>query len=211
MLLLLAQHNHVTAVDIIPEKVDLINNKKSPIQDDYIEKYLAEKDLDLTATLDGEAAYKDADFVVIAAPTNYDSKKNHFDTSAVEAVIELVLKANPDAIMVIKSTIPVGYTASVRQKYNTRNIIFSPEFLRESKALYDNLYPSRIVVSTDKSDEKLVEASHTFAALLQEGAIKKILILYLWDLLKRRLLNYLPIPTWRCGYLTLMNWILMRK
>ena len=170
---LLAQHNHVTAVDIIPEKVDLINNKKSPIQDDYIEKYLAEKDLNLTATLDGEAAYKDADFVVIAAPTNYDSKKNHFDTSAVEAVIELVLKVNPDAIMVIKSTIPVGYTASVRKKYNTRNIIFSPEFLRESKALYDNLYPSRIVVSTDKSDEKLVEASHTFAALLQEGAIKK--------------------------------------
>ena len=170
---LLAQHNHVTAVDIIPEKVDLINNKKSPIQDDYIEKYLAEKDLDLTATLDGEAAYKDADFVVIAAPTNYDSKKNHFDTSAVEAVIELVLKVNPDAIMVIKSTIPVGYTANVRKKYNTRNIIFSPEFLRESKALYDNLYPSRIVVSTDKSDEKLVEASHTFAALLQEGAIKE--------------------------------------
>ncbi len=170
---LLAQHNHVTAVDIIPEKVDLINNKKSPIQDDYIEKYLAEKDLDLTATLDGEAAYKDADFVVIAAPTNYDSKKNHFDTSAVEAVIELALKVNPDAIMVIKSTIPVGYTASVRKKYNTRNIIFSPEFLRESKALYDNLYPSRIVVSTDKSDEKLVEASHTFAALLQEGAIKE--------------------------------------
>ena len=169
----MAQHNHVTAVDIIPEKVDLINNKKSPIQDDYIEKYLAEKDLDLTATLDGEAAYKDADFVVIAAPTNYDSKKNHFDTSAVEAVIELVLKVNPDAIMVIKSTIPVGYTASVRKKYNTRNIIFSPEFLRESKALYDNLYPSRIVVSTDKSDEKLVEASHTFAALLQEGAIKE--------------------------------------
>lgn len=170
---LLAQHNHVTAVDIIQEKVDLINNKKSPIQDDYIEKYLAEKDLDLTATLDGEAAYKDADFVVIAAPTNYDSKKNYFDTSAVEAVIELVLKVNPDAIMVIKSTIPVGYTASVREKYNTKNIIFSPEFLRESKALYDNLYPSRIIVSTDESDEKLVKASHTFAALLQEGALKE--------------------------------------
>lgn len=170
---LLAQHNHVTAVDIVPEKVDLINNKKSPIQDDYIEKYLAEKELDLTATLDGEAAYQNADFVVIAAPTNYDSKKNYFDTSAVEAVIELVLKVNPDAIMVIKSTIPVGYTASVRKKYNTNNIIFSPEFLRESKALYDNLYPSRIIVSTDPSDEKIVKASHTFASLLQEGAIKE--------------------------------------
>ena len=170
---LLAQHNHVTAVDIIPEKVDLINNKKSPIQDDYIEKYLAEKDLDLTATLDGEAAYKNTDFVVIAAPTNYDSKKNYFDTSAVEAVIELVLKVNPDAIMVIKSTIPVGYTDSVRKKYNTSNIIFSPEFLRESKALYDNLYPSRIIVSTDKNDERLVKASRDFAALLQEGALKQ--------------------------------------
>ncbi len=170
---LLAQHNHVTAVDIIPEKVDLINNKKSPIQDDYIEKYLAEKDLDLTATLDGKEAYKNADFVVIAAPTNYDSKKNYFDTSAVEAVIELVLKVNPDAIMVIKSTIPVGYTDSVRKKYNTSNIIFSPEFLRESKALYDNLYPSRIIVSTDKNDERLVKASRDFAALLQEGALKQ--------------------------------------
>lgn len=170
---LLAQHNHVTAVDIIPEKVDLINNKKSPIQDDYIEKYLAEKDLDLTATIDGEEAYKNADFVVIAAPTNYDSKKNYFDTSAVEAVIELVLKVNPDAIMVIKSTIPVGYTDSVRKKYNTSNIIFSPEFLRESKALYDNLYPSRIIVSTDKNDERLVKASRDFAALLQEGALKQ--------------------------------------
>ena len=151
----------------------MINNRKSPIQDDYIEKYLSEMDLDLTATLDGESAYKDADFVVIAAPTNYDNKKNYFDTSAVEAVIELVLKVNPNAVMVIKSTIPVGYTSSVRKKYNTSNIIFSPEFLRESKALYDNLYPSRIVVSTDKSDEKLVKASHTFAALLQEGAIKE--------------------------------------
>ena len=170
---LLAQHNHVTAVDIIPEKVDLINNKKSPIQDDYIEKYLAEKELDLTATLDGEEAYKNADFVVIAAPTNYDSRKNYFDTSAVEAVIELVLKVNPDAIMVIKSTIPVGYTDSVRKKYNTSNIIFSPEFLRESKALYDNLYPSRIIVSTDKNDERLVKASRDFAALLQEGALKQ--------------------------------------
>ena len=170
---LLAQHNHVTAVDIIPEKVDMINRRKSPIQDDYIEKYLAEKELDLTATLDGEVAYKDADFVVIAAPTNYDSQKNYFDTSAVEAVIELVLNVNPNAIMIIKSTIPVGYTESVRKKYNTKNIIFSPEFLRESKALYDNLYPSRIIVSTDKNDAKLVDASHKFAALLQEGALKE--------------------------------------
>lgn len=170
---LLAQHNKVTAVDIIPEKVELINNKKSPIQDEYIEKYLTEKELDLTATLDGESAYKDADFVVIAAPTNYDPKKNFFDCSAVEAVIELVLKVNPNAIMVIKSTIPVGYTKSVREKYNTKNIIFSPEFLRESKALYDNLYPSRIIVGTDLNDEKLVEAAHTFASLLQQGAIKE--------------------------------------
>lgn len=170
---LLAQHNHVTAVDILPEKVDLINRRKSPIQDDYIEKYLAEKDLDLTATLDGAAAYKDADYVIIAAPTNYDSARNYFDTSAVEAVIELVLSVNPDAIMVIKSTIPVGYTESVRQKYHTTNIIFSPEFLRESKALYDNLYPSRIIVSTDSDDERLVVASRNFAALLQEGALKE--------------------------------------
>ncbi|MDM0539752.1 nucleotide sugar dehydrogenase [Clostridium perfringens] len=170
---LLAQNNHVTAVDIIPEKVEMINNKKSPIQDDYIEKYLAEKDLDLIATIDGESAYKNADFVVIAAPTNYDSKKNYFDTSAVESVIELVLKVNPDAIMVIKSTIPVGYTDSVRKKYNTENIIFSPEFLRESKALYDNLYPSRIIVSTDINNERLVKAAHTFASLLQEGAIEE--------------------------------------
>lgn len=170
---LLAQHNHVTAVDIIPEKVEMINNKKSPIQDEYIEKYLAEKDLDLTATTDGASAYKNADFVVIAAPTNYDSKKNYFDTSAVESVIQLVLEVNPDAIMVIKSTIPVGYTASVREKFNTKNIIFSPEFLRESKALYDNLYPSRIIVSTDASDEELTKAAHTFARLLQEGALKE--------------------------------------
>lgn len=170
---LLAQHNHVTAVDILPEKVDLINRRKSPIQDDYIEKYLAEKDLDLTATLDGAAAYRDADYVIIAAPTNYDSARNYFDTSAVEAVIELVLSVNPDAIMVIKSTIPVGYTESVRQKYHTTNIIFSPEFLRESKALYDNLYPSRIIVSTDSDDERLVAASRNFAALLQEGALKE--------------------------------------
>lgn len=167
---LLAQHNHVTAVDIIPEKVELINNRKSPIQDDYIEMYLAEKKLNLTATLDAEEAYRTADFVVIAAPTNYDSKKNFFDCSAVEAVIELVLKVNPDATMIIKSTVPVGYTASVREKYNTRNIIFSPEFLRESKALYDNLYPSRIIVSCD---EESSEKAHTFAALLQQGAIKE--------------------------------------
>ena len=167
---LLAQHNHVTAVDIVPEKVDLINRKKSPIQDEYIEKYLTEKELDLTATLDGESAYRDADFVIIAAPTNYDSKKNFFDTSAVEAVIELVLKANPNAMMVIKSTIPVGYTASVRAKYHTGNIIFSPEFLRESKALYDNLYPSRIIVSCD---EESSEKAHVFAALLQQGAVKE--------------------------------------
>lgn len=170
---LLSQHNEVKAVDIIKEKVDLINARKSPIQDDYIEKYLAEKDLNLEATLDAEYAYSDADFVVIAAPTNYDSKKNFFDTSAVESVIELVLKYNPNAIMVIKSTIPVGYTESARKKFNTKNIIFSPEFLRESKALYDNLYPSRIIVSTDENDEKLVKASHTFASLLQEGAIKE--------------------------------------
>ncbi|EGT3613244.1 nucleotide sugar dehydrogenase [Clostridium perfringens] len=170
---LLAQHNHVVAVDIIPEKVQMINDKQSPIQDDYIEKYLAEKELDLVATIDGESAYKNADFVVIAAPTNYDSKKNYFDTSAVESVIELVLKVNPDAIMVIKSTIPVGYTDSVRKKYNTENIIFSPEFLRESKALYDNLYPSRIIVSTDINNERLVKAAHTFASLLQEGAIEE--------------------------------------
>lgn len=170
---LLAQHNHVTAVDIIPEKVDMINKQQSPIQDEYIEKYLATKDLDLTATLDGEAAYKDADYVVVATPTNYDSQKNYFDTSAVEAAIELVLKVNPNAIIVIKSTIPVGYTASVREKYHSNNIIFSPEFLRESKALYDNLYPSRIIVSTDSEDAHLTEAAHTFAALLQDGAIKE--------------------------------------
>ena len=170
---LLSQHHEVVAVDIVPEKVDLINHKKSPIQDEYIEKYLAEKDLNLTATLDAEAAYKDADFVVIAAPTNYDSKKNFFDTSAVEAVIKLVIQYNPDAIMVIKSTIPVGFTASVCEKYHCDNIIFSPEFLRESKALYDNLYPSRIIVGTDVDNARLVKAANTFAGLLQEGAIKE--------------------------------------
>lgn len=170
---LLSQHHQVTAVDIISEKVELINNKKSPIQDDYIEKYLEEKNLNLTATLDAEEAYKDADFVVIAAPTNYDSKKNFFDTSAVEAVIKLVIEYNPEAIMVIKSTIPVGYTTSIREKFHCDNIIFSPEFLRESKALYDNLYPSRIIVGTDINNARLVKAAHTFAQLLQEGAIKK--------------------------------------
>lgn len=170
---LLSQHHEVHAVDIVQKKVDLINNKKSPIQDEYIEKYLAEKDLNLTATLNAEEAYKDVDFVVIAAPTNYDSKKNFFDTSAVETVIELVMKNNPEAIMVIKSTIPVGYTESIRKKFNCANIIFSPEFLRESKALYDNLYPSRIIVGTDMNSERLVEAAHIFAKLLQEGAVKE--------------------------------------
>ena len=170
---LLSQHHKVMAVDIVAEKVDLINSKKSPIQDDYIEKYLAEKELDLTSTLDAKEAYSDADFVVIAAPTNYDSKKNFFDTSAVEAVIKLVIEYNPEAIMVIKSTIPVGFTASVREKYHCDNIIFSPEFLRESKALYDNLYPSRIIVGTDVENARLVKAAHTFAELLQEGAIKE--------------------------------------
>ena len=170
---LLAQHNTVKAVDIIPEKVELINNRKSPIQDEYIEKYLAEKKLDLEATLDAEYAYKDAEFVVIAAPTNYDSKKNYFDTSAVEAVIKLVMQYNPNAVMVIKSTIPVGYTKYIREQTGSKNIIFSPEFLRESKALYDNLYPSRIIVGTDIDDERLVEAAHTFAGLLQQGAIKE--------------------------------------
>lgn len=170
---LLSQHHEVMAVDIVPEKVEKINNKISPIQDEYIEQYLAKKDLNLTATLDAEAAYKDADFVVIAAPTNYDSKKNFFDTSAVESVIELVIKYNPDAVMVIKSTIPVGYTASVRAKFHCDNIIFSPEFLRESKALYDNLYPSRIIVGTDVENARLLKAAHTFAGLLQEGAIKE--------------------------------------
>ena len=170
---LLSQHHKVVAVDIVPEKIEMINNRKSPIQDDYIEKYLAEKDLDLTATLDAKTAYSDADFVVIAAPTNYDSHTQHFDTSAVEAVIKLVMEYNPNAIMVIKSTIPVGYTVSVREKFNSKNIIFSPEFLRESKALYDNLYPSRIIVGTDLNNERLVEAAHEFAGLLQEGAIKE--------------------------------------
>ena len=172
MATLLAQHHKVLAVDIVPEKVEMINRRQSPIQDEYIEKYFAEKELDLTATLDAESAYKEAEFVVIAAPTNYDSQKNYFDTSAVESVIELVLRVNPKAVMVIKSTIPVGYTESVRKKFGTENILFSPEFLRESKALYDNLYPSRIIVGTDLQNERLVKAAKQFAALLQEGAIK---------------------------------------
>ena len=200
---LLAQHNTVTAVDIIPEKVELINNRKSPIQDDYIEKYLAEKELDLTATLDAGSAYKDADFVVIAAPTNYDSNKNFFDTSAVEAVIKLVMKYNPNAIMVIKSTIPVGYTKSIREKTGSENIIFSPEFLRESKALYDNLYPSRIIVGTDMNDERLVKAAHTFAELLQQGC--------LWALQKPRPLNFLQIHISHSEFHISMNLILMLK
>lgn len=171
--MLLSQHHQVTAVDIVPEKVELINSKRSPIQDDYIEKYLAEKELNLTATLDAKSAYSDADFVVIATPTNYDSKTQHFDTSAVEAVIKLVMEYNPNAVMVIKSTVPVGYTASVRERFSSRNILFSPEFLRESKAFYDNLYPSRIIVGTDPEDEGAVDAAHVFAGLLQEGAIKE--------------------------------------
>ena len=171
--ILISQNHKVTAVDIIPEKVELINNRKSPIQDEYIEKYLAEKELDLTATLDAEEAYKDADYVVVAAPTNYDSKKNFFDTSAVEAVIKQVIEYNPEAIIVIKSTIPVGYTTSIREKFHCDNIIFSPEFLRESKALYDNLYPSRIIVGTDVENARLLKAAHIFAGLLQEGAVKE--------------------------------------
>lgn len=208
---LLAQHNQVMAVDIVPEKVELINQRKSPIQDEYIEKYLAEKELNLTATLDAEEAYKDADIVVIATPTNYDSKKNFFDTSAVEAVIQLVIENNPDAIMVIKSTIPVGFTASVREKYHCDNIIFSPEFLRESKALYDNLYPSRIIVGTDVQNARLVKAANTFAGLLQEGVIKKILILLSWALPKRRRSSSLPIHILLSGSAISMSWIPMRR
>ena len=208
---LLSQHHHVTAVDIVPEKVEQISHKKSPIQDDYIERYLAEKDLDLTATLDGEAAYRDADFVVIAAPTNYDSRKNFFDTSAVEAVIQLVMKVNPEAIMVIKSTIPVGFTASVREKYQCRNIIFSPEFLRESKALYDNLYPSRIIVGTDMQDDRLVEAAHTFAHLLQEGAIKKDVETPSWASQRQRPSNCLQTHIWRSASPFSTSWTPMPR
>lgn len=189
---LLSQHHQVKAVDVIPEKVDMINHRQSPIQDEYIEKYLSEKDLCLEATLDGASAYQDADFVVIATPTNYDPVKNYFDTSHVEEVIELVKKVNPNAIMVIKSTIPVGYTASIRKKYQCDNIIFAPEFLRESKALYDNLYPSRIIVGRPEGDKRLDQAAHTFAELLQEGALKKTYRHYSWDSQRQRLLSFLP-------------------
>ena len=208
---LLAQHNEVKAVDIIPEKVELINNKKSPIQDDYIEKYLAEKDLNLVATLDAEMAYKDAEFVIIAAPTNYDSKKNFFDTSAVETVIKLVMEYNPNAIMVIKSTIPVGYTKSIREKTGSKNIIFSPEFLRESKALYDNLYPSRIIVGTDLEDERLVKAAHTFAGLLQEGAIKENIDTLFMGFTEAEALSCSATLIWHCAYPISTSWIHMQK
>ena len=207
---LLSQHHKVTAVDIIPEKVELINNKKSPIQDEYIEKYLAEKELNLTATLDAKEAYSDADFVVIAAPTNYDSKKNFFDTSAVEAVIKLVIEYNPEAIMVIKSTIPVGYTASVREKFHCDNIIFSPEFLRESKALYDNLYPSRIIVGTDMENARLVKAAYTLLNSCRKVLSKRILILCSWDSPRQRQLNCSPIHIWHCASATSMSLIPMR-
>ena len=205
---LLSQHHRVTAVDIIPEKVELINNRKSPIQDEYIEKYLAEKELDLTATLDAKEAYSDADFIVIAAPTNYDSKKNFFDTSAVEAVIKLVIEYNPEAIMVIKSTIPVGYTASVREKFHCDNIIFSPEFLRESKALYDNLYPSRIIVGTDVDNARMVKAAHLLQNSCRKVLLRKISILCLWALPRQRLLNCSLTLIWHCVSATSMNWIL---
>ena len=208
---LLAQNHQVYAVDIVSEKVALINDKKSPIQDVYIEKYLAEKKLDLTATLDAEMAYKNADFVVIAAPTNYDSKKNFFDTSAVESVIRQVMAANPDAIMVIKSTIPVGFTRSIREKTGSRNILFSPEFLRESKALYDNLYPSRIIVGTDMDDERLVEAAHTFAEMLQEGAVKENVDTLFMGFTEAEAVSCLRIPIWRCGSASSMSWTPMRK
>lgn len=208
---LLSQHNHVMAVDIIPEKVDMVNHRKSPIQDEYIEKYLAEKDLDLTATMDAEAAYRDAEIVIIATPTNYDSRRNFFDTSSVEAVIKLVMKYNPNAIMVIKSTIPVGYTEEIRKKMGTKNIIFSPEFLRESKALYDNLYPSRIIVGTNLKDPRLVKAAHTFARLLQEGAIKENIPTRFMGFTEAEAVKLLPILTWPCAFPISMNWIPMRK
>ena len=204
---LLAQHHEVCAIDVIPAKVDLINRRKSPIRDEYIEKYLAEKELKLTATLDPAQAYSGADFVVIAAPTNYDSRTQHFDTSAVEAVIQLVMQYNPNAVMVIKSTIPVGYTVSVREKFGSSNIIFSPEFLRESKALYDNLYPSRIIVGTDLNDPRLVEAAHTFAALLQEGAIKENIDTLFMGFTEAEAVKLLPTPIWRCAWRTSMSWI----
>ena len=202
---LLSQHHKVTAVDVVPERLKMINHRKSPIQDEYIEEYLAEKELDLTATLDAREAYKDADFVVIATPTNYDSRTQHFDTSAVEAVIKLVLEYNPDAIMVIKSTIPVGYTASIRKKFGSKNIIFSPEFLRESKALYDNLYPSRIIVGTDLKDPHLTEAAIFLRVYFRKEPSKRTFPPYLWALRKQRLLNFLLIPTWHCVSVTSMS------
>ena len=208
---LLAQHHQVTAVDIVPAKVDMINARKSPIQDDYIEKYFAEKELDLTATLDGESAYRDADFVIIATPTNYDSTKNFFDTSAVEAVINLVMKVNPGAIMVIKSTIPVGYTKSIREKTGSRNIIFSPEFLRESKALYDNLYPSRIIVGTDVENARLVKAAHILLNCFRKAQSRKTLIRCSWVLPRQKRSNCLLIPIWLCALATSMNWIPMQR
>lgn len=208
---LLSQHHQVTAVDIIPEKVEMLNKRKSPIQDEYIEKYLTEKELDLKATLDAKEAYSDADFVVIAAPTNYDSKKNFFDTSVVEAVIKLVIEYNPEAIMVIKSTIPVGFTASVREKYHCDNIIFSPEFLRESKALYDNLYPSRIIVGTDVENARLVKAAHTFAELLQEGAIKEDIDTLFMGFTEAEAVKLLPIRIWHYVSAISMSWIPMQK
>ena len=208
---LLSQHHQVTAVDIVPEKVELINNRKSPIQDDYIEEYLAQKELNLTATLDAKTAYTDADFVVIAAPTNYDSHTQHFDTSAVEAVIKLVMEYNTNAIMVIKSTIPVGYTASVREKFNSKNIIFSPEFLRESKALYDNLYPSRIIVGTDVENARLVKAAHILLNCFRKAQSRKTLIRCSWDSLRLRLLSCLPIPIWLCVLASSLSWIPMQR
>ena len=209
--ILLSQHHRVMAVDIIPERVEKINQRKSPIQDEYIEKYLAEKNLDLTATMDAKLAYSDADFVVIAVPTNYNSQENFFDTSAVETVIKLVIQYNPEAIMVIKSTIPVGYTASIREKFHCDNIIFSPEFLRESKALYDNLYPSRIIVGTDVEDARLVKIAHIFAELLQEGAIKKNIDMLFMGFTEAKRLNCLLIHIWRFGWHILMSWIPMQR
>ena len=209
--ILLAQHHKVLAVDIIPEKVELINQRKSPIIDAEIQQYLAEKDLDLTATLDGAAAYRQADFVIIAAPTNYDSRKNFFDTSAVEAVIELVLSCNPDAVMVIKSTVPVGYTQSVREKYHCQNILFSPEFLREGRALYDNLYPSRIIVGTDAADETLTAAAHTFAGLLREGAIKEEIPTLFMGYTEAEAVKLFANTYLRCVSATSTNWTPMPK
>lgn len=208
---LLSQHHQVTAVDIIPEKVDMINNRKSPIQDDYIEKYLAEKELNLTATLDAKAAYSDADFVVIAAPTNYDSHTQHFDTSAVEAVIKLVMEYNPDAIMVIKSTIPVGYTASVREKFNSKNIIFSPEFLRESKALYDNLYPSRIIVGTDLTMSVWLRPLMSSLVCCRKAPSRRTSTRCLWASRRQRQSSCSPIHILPCAWLTSTNWTPMQR